>query len=199
MLDPRLRRVRPAQSDREVAVGGGPERAVAEDLGHALEAADQPLAADRGLAQPLDGVAGMLAHQGGFQGLDRGVLAEVEIEQGMADLLRGVRGLVDRAAFELDGEIGGALGEEIFAGGVGSVVVGPVVEAVLEEGGIFVRQDDGLGAEAVFEGVEPGPGFPFRGSWSGRASRVFAIDFAPLFLGEHQKTPFKEEAWGPSR
>jgi hypothetical protein len=63
---------------------------------------------------------------------------------------------VHGAAVELESEVDGAMDEEALAGCVRPVVFVPVVEAVLEVFEVLVGQEDGLGAEAVLEGIEPG-------------------------------------------
>src|SRR5205823_7426632 len=93
-------------------------------------------------------------------------------------------GLEARAAVELHGGIDSAVEQGASAGGLGLVVVEPLVGQGLEFLEILVGQGEGLGAHAVLVSVPGGRCFSERRAGSGTGASVASVDLGPLFVGQ---------------
>lgn len=83
-----------------------------------------------------------------------------------------------------------ALDEDLLRGGAGLKVLEDVVAQGFEVSGGFEGEHNGLGGEAVFEGVEPGAGFAGGRAGAGGFLRVAAVG-VDLSLGSHGSSVFR--------
>ena len=138
------------------------------------------------------------ALMGGLVAQEKGELIGIDVHFG-----KGIVLIADRALHEPPG-LGHMLHQELFGFGSGRMLGEEAREQGIKIGGIFARDYQAAGSEAVFERVAAGDGFPFHAARSGGALASY-ISFCGcrgkavllIFVGSHD--PIRQDGGAETR